>query len=53
MSTVGGGHEAIDGSGEFARQLIVLGQKLLALCQHCKLILPRLRDAVRAVDQAP
>ena len=33
------GDQAIDGSGETARQPIVLGQKLLALRQDCKLVL--------------
>ena len=45
------GDQAIDGSGEIARQLIVFGQKLLALRQDRKLVLARLQDAVLAVDQ--
>ena len=47
------GDQAIDGGGETARQLIVLGQKLLALRQDCELVLARLRDAVSHRRSAP
>src|SRR5207244_13481177 len=45
------GDQAIDASGEIARQSIVLSQKPFALCQDSKLVPPRLGAAVRAVGQ--
>ena len=45
------GHQSINSSRKLARELIVLGHELLALCKDRELVLACFQDAVRALDK--